>query len=62
LVEPGDASALGSAIETLLADPTDWSRRSKLGWEWVNKRCNATRVLSLWKDAYASIEDRHRAR
>jgi glycosyltransferase involved in cell wall biosynthesis len=62
LVEPGDASALGSAIETLLADPTDWSRRSKLGWEWVNKRCNATRVLSLWKDAYASIEDRHCAR
>jgi glycosyltransferase involved in cell wall biosynthesis len=59
LVEPGDVSALGSAIETLLDDPTDWSRRSKLGWDWVNKRCNATRVLSLWKDAYASIEERH---
>ena len=60
VVEPGDSRALGTAIESLLNDPADWSRRSQLGWEWVNKTCNVERVVSLWRDTYASIEDPHR--
>jgi glycosyltransferase involved in cell wall biosynthesis len=61
LVEPGNASALGSAIETLLADRTRWSEHSKLGWEWVNRTCTVKRVLPLWQDVYASLQDRHSA-
>jgi glycosyltransferase involved in cell wall biosynthesis len=56
VVEPGNPAALGAAIETLLTDAADWSRRSRLGWEWVNKTCTTERVVSLWRDAYASIE------
>jgi len=55
LVEPGDAGALGRAIETLLADAGDWSRRSALGWEWVNKICTSKRVGSPWHDAYVLL-------
>jgi glycosyltransferase involved in cell wall biosynthesis len=62
LVEPGDASALGMAIEKLLQDQPEWSRRSRLGREWVNEACNIERVLSLWNDAYASIEGLYRER
>lgn len=62
IVEPGNASALGAAIESLLGDSSDWRRRSNLGREWVNRTCNVERVLSLWTDAYASIADRHRRR
>jgi glycosyltransferase involved in cell wall biosynthesis len=55
VVEPGDPAALGAAIETLLTDTADWSRRSRLGWAWVNKTCNTGRVVSLWRDTYASL-------
>ena len=61
VVEPGNPAALGAAIETLLTDSTEWSRRSRLGWEWVNKTCNVQRVVSLWRDTYALLADRHRA-
>lgn len=62
VVEPGNASALGAAIESLLGNRADWLRRSRLGQEWVNRTCNVERVLSLWTDAYASIENRYRRR
>ena len=55
VVEPGDPVALGAAIEQLLTDMTDWSRRSRLGWEWVNRTCNAERVVSLWRETYAGL-------
>lgn len=61
VVEPGDPVALGAAIESLLTDTTDWSRRSRLGWEWVNKTCDAARVVSLWRETYASLAERRRA-
>lgn len=57
LVEPGDPTALGREIEKLLEDRSEWSRRSRLGWKWVNEKCNIERVLSLWNEAYASITD-----
>lgn len=62
VVEPGSASALGTAIESLLGDSSEWSRRSRLGLEWVNRTCTIERVLSLWTDAYASIQNRYRRR
>ncbi len=55
VVEPGDSVALGTAIEQLLTDTTDWSQRSRRGWEWVNRTCNAQRVVSLWRETYASL-------
>ena len=58
VVEPGDSKALGTAIESLLTDTDDWSRRSRLGREWVNKTCNAERVVSLWRETYASLAER----
>jgi len=61
VVEPGNPAALGAAIETLLTDSAEWSRRSRRGWEWVNKTCNVQRVVSLWRDTYALLADRHRA-
>lgn len=60
LVEPGNAAALGMAIEALLADRAGWLKRSAVGWAWVNQTCNIERVLSLWKDAYASLESARR--
>jgi glycosyltransferase involved in cell wall biosynthesis len=56
LVKPGDAQALGVAIEALLTDSAEWARRSERGWEWVNRTCNAERVVSLWRETYASID------
>lgn len=61
VVEPGDSVALGAAIETLLTDTAEWSRRSQLGWEWVNKTCNVERVVSLWRATYALLAERYRA-
>lgn len=55
VVEPGDSVALGTAIEQLLTDTTDWERRSRLGWEWVNRTCNTERVVSLWRETYESL-------
>ena len=62
VVEPGNASALGTAIDSLLGNSSDWLRRSRVGREWVNRTCNVERVLSLWTAAYASIQDRYRRR
>lgn len=62
VVEPGNASALGTAIDSLLGNSSDWLRRSRVGREWVNRTCNVERVLSLWTAAYASIQDRYRSR
>jgi glycosyltransferase involved in cell wall biosynthesis len=62
VVEPGDSTALGKAIETVLNDPADWSRRSRLGWEWVNRTCNVGRVVSLWRETYAALAEPHRTK
>lgn len=57
LVQPSDSSALGAAIEQLLSDEAAWSLRSNSGWQWVNQTCSIKRVLPLWSEAYASIQN-----
>ncbi len=61
LVQPGDPSALGTAIDNLLSDNTTWSKRSQSGWRWANRTCRVEQVQSLWLEAYASMQHQRRA-